>query len=105
MISHCVICSEELSSSEDVSKITAKGLATLVSSSIAHNDGMAEKLENVKLPLSLHTNCWKDYNRPDSIVAYQRRGDLLSASTSTSTVSKTLCSCVSQFVGRKQVRM
>ena len=98
MTSHCVICSEELSSTEDVSKLTAKGLATLISSSLARNDGLEEKLENVKLPLSLHTTCRKDYTRPDVISAYKRRGDLLSASTSaTSSVSKTLRSCVSQF--------
>ena len=44
--------------------------------------------------MSIHTKCRKDYTRPSSIDASQRRNDVVVTTTPT---SKTLRSCVSQF--------
>ena len=52
-----MICSEKLSVTDDVSQVTPKGLQTLLSSSLARNDGLVVKFENVALPQSLHTRC------------------------------------------------
>ena len=49
-----------------------------ISSNIARNDNLADKLEKVLLPVSIHTKCRKDYTRPSSIDAFQKRDDVLS---------------------------
>ena len=91
-------CSEKLSATDDVSQVTPKSLQTLISSSLARNDGLVVKFENVALPQSLHTSCRKQCTRPTSIKSYQNQSDL----SSTSTVeSKTLRSCESPFDFKK----
>ena len=94
MASYCVICNEELLPNDEVSKITTKGLKTLISSSLARNDGLVGKFESITLPLSLHTNCRKEYTRSSSIKSYQSKRD---SSSATPAESKTLRSAESQF--------
>ena len=98
MASECVICSEKLSATDDVSQVTLKDLQTLISSSLAHNDGLVVKFENVALPQSLHTSYRKQYTRTTSIKSYRNQSDLPSTSTAE---LKTLRSCESPFDFRK----
>ena len=98
MASKCVICSEKLSATDDVSQVISKGLQTLIHFSLARNDGLVVKFENVALPQSLHTGCRKQYTIPTSIKSYRNQSDLPSTSTAE---SKTLRSCESPFDLRK----
>ena len=89
-----MICNDQFSATDDVSQVTPKVLQTLISSSLARNDGLVVKFENVALPQSLHTSCRKQYTRPTSIKSYRNQSDLRSTS---SAGSKTLRSCESPF--------
>ena len=64
MASECVICSEKLSATDDVSQVTPKGLQTVISSSLARNDGLVVKFENVALPVTAHKLSKSILDRP-----------------------------------------
>ena len=48
-----MICSEKHSATDEVSQVTPKGDQTLIYSSLARNDGLVVKLENV----AYHSHC------------------------------------------------
>ena len=98
MASECVICIEKLPATDTVSQVTPKGFQTLITSSLARNNGLVVKFENVALPQSLHTSCRKQYTRPTSIKSYRNQSDLPSTSTAE---SMTLRSCEIPFYFRK----
>ena len=68
---YCILCNSELGAKE-VSKVTPKGLQTLISASIACKDTLTEQLKKASSLVS-HTECRKQYARQSSIKAQQRR--------------------------------
>lgn len=64
----CIICNTQLSVSETVT-VTAKGIETLIDSSLKRKDGLHSKFETLPT-IILHKECCKKYTCNTSMRAY-----------------------------------
>ena len=68
----CILCQEELSSSNQVT-VGEKGHASLIQASSQRDDGLASQLLCKVPPFGIHITCRKDYTRVSSIETYKRK--------------------------------
>lgn len=96
MTTNCFKCGENIDESMDeVSRITEKGIASLVRASNERGDQKSSQLRSIK-SLIMHKICFKVYTRPQSIAADAKR-KVASTSCQTLDESVSLRSSTSPF--------
>ena len=62
----CGMCGGDITE-DDVGSLMGQGLETICRISIEGNDGLADELQKMRLPIPIHSSCRRKYTTPSII--------------------------------------
>ncbi|KAG5870705.1 hypothetical protein JTB14_007978 [Gonioctena quinquepunctata] len=72
MEENCLLCDKILDSPAGVTTVGLKGITSLLSASERRKDNLGSKLSGIET-IRLHTECQKEYTRPESMKAFLKQ--------------------------------